>query len=79
VTKDVNTHGTDGGCVTVGLPRDDIPLPDCASYLARLRPGHPAGQYISNLIGQLGNYERNPLLLKPKILMSCQRIEEARR
>ncbi|SHJ68693.1 hypothetical protein SAMN05444159_1232 [Bradyrhizobium lablabi] len=49
-----------------------------ASHLARLRPGHPAGPHISNLINQLGNYERNPVLLRPMILMSMQRIEEAR-
>jgi hypothetical protein len=53
-------------------------LTDCARHLARLRPGHPAGAHISNLIEQLKNYERNPILLKPMILMSVQRIEEAR-
>jgi hypothetical protein len=55
-----------------------IPLPECARHLARLRPGHPAGPHISNLINQLGNYERNPLLLRPMIIMSMRRIEEAR-
>ena len=49
-----------------------------ARHLARLRPGHPAGYHISNLIEQLKNYERNPILLRPMILMSVQRIQEAR-
>ena len=49
-----------------------------ARDLARLRPGHPAGYHISNLIEQLKNYERNPVLLRPMILMSVQRIQEAR-
>ena len=53
-------------------------LTNLARHLARLRPGHPAGAHISNLIGQLGNYERNPVLLKPMILMTMRRIEEAR-
>jgi hypothetical protein len=48
-----------------------------ARHLARLRPGHPAGPHISNLIQQLGNYERNPAVLRPMILMTMRRIEEA--
>jgi hypothetical protein len=58
--------------------RDDIPLPECKSGLARLRPGHPAGRFISDLIQQLGNYERNPDVLRGMILRTVQRIEEAR-
>lgn len=58
--------------------RDDIPLPECKSGLARLRPGHPAGDHISILIEQLKNYERNPILLRPMIQMTIQRIKEAR-
>ena len=49
-----------------------------ARHLTRLRPGHPAGHHISVLIEQLKNYERNPILLRPMILMSVQRIQEAR-
>ena len=53
-------------------------LPELAKALARLRPGHPAGHHISLLIEQLKNYERNPILLRPMILMSVQRIQEER-
>ena len=62
----------------------DTPLTQAGSLdvlardLARLRPGHPAGHHISLLIEQLKNYERNPILLRPMILMSVQRIQEAR-
>ena len=66
-----NIRETDGGSVT-GV------LPELARHLTRLRPGHPAGHHISLLIEQLKNYERNPILLKPMILMSVQRIQEAR-
>lgn len=55
-----------------------VSLSVLADDLTRLRPGHPAGAHISLLIGQLKNYERNPVLLKPAILMTVQRIEEAR-
>lgn len=55
----------------------DIPLPDCARHLARLRPGHAAANHISNLIEQLQNFERNPDVLRPMIRMTLRRIEEA--
>jgi hypothetical protein len=66
-----NKAGNEVRSITVGLP-------ELARDLARLRPGHPAGHHISNLIEQLKNYERNPILLKPMIQMSIRRIEEAR-
>lgn len=52
-------------------------LSECARHLSRLRPGHRAGHHISNLIGQLENFDRNPAVLRPMILAACQRIEEA--
>jgi hypothetical protein len=55
----------------------DIELHECARHLARLRPGHPAGRHISNLIEQLQNFERNPDVLRPMIVMTMRRIEEA--
>ena len=69
--KDVNIHETDGGSVTEALP-------ELARHLTRLRPGHPAGNHISNLIEQLKNYERNPTILRPMIMRTMRRIEEAR-
>lgn len=57
---------------------NNFPLDECARHLARLRPGHPADRHISNLIGQLANFERNPAVLRPMILATVQRIEEAR-
>jgi hypothetical protein len=50
-----------------------------ARHLIRLRPGHSAGRMISDLIQQLGNYERNPDSLRPLMIRTMQRIEEARR
>jgi hypothetical protein len=76
VRQSANDAGT---CEKIGtyLTRSDS-LDVLARHLARLRPGHPAGQHISNLIQQLGNYERNPLVLRPLIMETMQRIEEAR-
>ena len=67
--KSVNTHGTDGGCVTVALPK-------LAAHLARLRPtvAPAARPLVSNLIGQLGNYERNPKGLRPMIMATINRL-----
>lgn len=65
-----------GSQIDTPLTREN--LASFTADLARLRPGHPAGAHISNLIEQLKNYERNPVLMKPRILMTVQRIEEAR-
>ncbi len=71
MSKTANIHGTYEGTLT-------LVLPDCQRHLTRLRPGHPAAQHTSNLIQQLGNYERNKDVMRGKILISVQRIEEAR-
>lgn len=54
---------------------DTAELGDCARHHARLRPGHAAARHISNLIEQLQNFERNPEVLRPMILMTVRRIE----
>ena len=53
-------------------------MPECTRALRLMRPGHNAAQHISNLIQQLGNYERNKDVMRGMILISVQRIEEAR-
>lgn len=68
MTETTNIHGTDEGNLTLVLPQ-------LAKDLARLRPGHPAGHHISNLIGQLKSYEGNPDGVRPRILASIDRIQ----
>jgi hypothetical protein len=57
---------------------NDIPLPDCARHLTRLRPsyGFEKQGHISNLIQQCSNYEPGNTYLARRMVETMERIEE---
>ena len=73
VENRVNTSGT-GSKTDTPLTQANLAL--FARHLARLRPtvAPAARPLVSNLIGQLGNYERNPKGLRPMIMATIDRL-----
>ena len=55
--------------------RDDIPMPDCIRYLARMQRKHPQRERITVLIGQCRNYGKYPGV-GARILETIEQIEE---